>query len=183
MLAVTAQGQGGAKSVTVAQTVTLTGLNDAPVLADTTLTATALSEDAADPSGSVGFRISLLATSSNITDSDTNAIFGLAIIATDSTHGVWYYSLNNGGTGYWIPFTATASTARLFTTHTNNRLYFKPDANWNGTVSSALTRSRLGRNYGQQWWHGGFEFREQYGRNHLLLDGHRHGQSDGDSGE
>ncbi|MCX6871230.1 MAG: Ig-like domain-containing protein, partial [Verrucomicrobia bacterium] len=144
---VTAQGQGGPKSVTVAQTVTLTGLNDAPVLTDTILTAGAsnfippapYTEDMGAPVGSIGFRISTLASSSNITDSDTNSILGFAIIATDSTHGVWYYSLNNGGTGYWIPFTATASTARLFTTHTNNRLYFKPDANWNGTISSALT--------------------------------------------
>ena len=134
---VTAQGQGGPKSVTVAQTVTITGRNDAPVLADTALPAVAFSEDAAVPFGVVGTLVSSLATSGNITDSDTNAVFGIAITATDTTRGDWYFftSLTNR----WVQFTATASTARLLTGAGGGRLYFKPTANWNGTVASAFT--------------------------------------------
>ena len=134
---VTAQGQGEAKRVTVAQTVTIKGINTAPVLADTALPAVASSEDAAVPFGVVGSLVSSLATSSNITDLDTNAVLGIAITATDTTRGDWYFFTS--ATNRWVQFTATASTARLFTAAGGSRLYFKPTANWNGTVASAFT--------------------------------------------
>ena len=132
------QGTGGDKTVTVAQTITLTGVNDAPVLADTVLTLSQV-EDAAVPSGAVGTLITALASAGNISDADTStaALKGLAITAADSTHGTWYYSIN-GGTN-WFSFTAGAATARLLTADANTRIYFKPAADWHGSTASALT--------------------------------------------
>ncbi|MCX6860042.1 MAG: Ig-like domain-containing protein, partial [Verrucomicrobia bacterium] len=137
---VTAQGQGGAKSVTVAQVTNLTGQNDAPVLTDTALTASSVAEDAAAASGAVGFLVSSLATNGNITDADTNSISGFAITATDTTHGSWYFSISGGSS--WSPFPSLTSQALLLNTGSTNRIYFRPTtANWNGTLPIALTVS------------------------------------------
>jgi hypothetical protein len=123
--------------VTVAQVINLTGQNDAPVLSDTSLIASSVAEDAGAASGAVGFLVSDLATSSNITDADTNDLRGFAIVATDSTQGTWSYSINSGTA--WTTFTATDSTARLLAAAANTRLHFQPTAQWNGTLASALT--------------------------------------------
>jgi hypothetical protein len=131
------QGTGGEGSVTVAQTVNLTGVNDAPVLANTVLTAPAIDEDLGAPVGAVGFAVSSLATSGNISDVDTNAIRGLAIVATTASDGTWYYSTDNGTT--WSSFTAAPATARLLSADSNNRLYLQPASNLNGVRTSALT--------------------------------------------
>ncbi|MDB5811409.1 MAG: hypothetical protein JWN94_3531, partial [Betaproteobacteria bacterium] len=132
------QGTGGDKSVTVAQTITLTGVNDAPVLADTVLAISQV-EDAAAPSGAVGTLISALASAGNITDADTStaAVKGLAITAADSTHGTWYYSINGGAS--WSSFTAGAATARLLVADANTRIYFQPTGDFHGGVAGALT--------------------------------------------
>jgi len=135
--ALNGQGTGGDKSVTLAQTITLTGVNDAPVLSDTVLSMTQ-TEDAIAPVGVVGTLVSVLASTGNITDMDTTNPKGIAITATDSTHGTWYYSTNNGTN--WTVFTATNTTARLLKADANTRVYFQPTANWQGTdITSGLT--------------------------------------------
>lgn len=130
------QGSGGNKTVTVAQTITLNGINDAPVLSDTVLSLSQ-AEDSAVPSGAVGSLISTFAAA-NISDVDTAAVKGLAITTTDSSHGTWYYS-TNGGTN-WTSFTATDATARLLAADANTRIYFKPTGDWHGgPIAAALT--------------------------------------------
>lgn len=130
------QGNGGNKTVTVAQVITLSGINDAPVLSDTVLSLSQ-AEDAAVPSGAVGSLISTFAAA-NISDVDAAAVKGLAITTTDSSHGTWYYS-TNGGTN-WTSFTATDATARLLAADANTRIYFKPTGDWHGgPIAAALT--------------------------------------------
>ncbi|ARJ64208.1 hypothetical protein WV31_00060 [Magnetospirillum sp. ME-1] len=116
-------------------TVIATSINDAPVLADTVLTMTGQNEDCGAPSGAVGTAISALA--GGISDADASAAKGIAVIGADTANGTWWYSVNNGGS--WSALGAvTTSNARLIAS-TNGRMYFQPNADWNGTISPAIT--------------------------------------------
>ncbi|MEG4361890.1 choice-of-anchor D domain-containing protein, partial [Microcoleus sp. C2C3] len=112
--------------------------NTAPVLADSALTLPLL-EDALAPTGAVGTLISnLAAIGTNITDPDTGAVAGIAITAADTTNGTWFYS-TNGGTN-WNALVAVSNTnARLLAANPDTRLYFQPTANYNGTLTDAIT--------------------------------------------
>lgn len=85
----------------------------------------------------LGTVVSKLAGAGNIADADTSNPKGIAIIATDSTHGTWYYSNNNSTD--WTTFTATNTTARLLAANANTLVYFQPTANWQGSITSGLT--------------------------------------------
>ncbi len=76
-------------------TVTVSAVNDAPVLADTALSLT-VAEDAGVPSGAVGSLISTF--TGGITDVDSGASKGLAITGSNQTNGIWYYTRNGGTT-------------------------------------------------------------------------------------
>ena len=74
----------------------------------------------------------------NITDVDSGALLGIAITAADTTNGSWFYSTNNGTN--WNALGAVAgNNARLLAADANTRLYFQPNANYNGTLASAIT--------------------------------------------
>jgi hypothetical protein len=73
-----------------------------------------------------------------ITDPNTGAREGIAIIAANVSHGTWQYSLDNGRT--WRALgSPTSSSARLLASDTVTRIRFVPDRNWNGTLSNGLT--------------------------------------------
>ncbi|MCX6609202.1 MAG: VCBS domain-containing protein, partial [Acidobacteria bacterium] len=114
--------------------ITITGTNDAPVLADNNLTFSSV-EDAAVPSGTVGSLISTL--TGGVAEIDTTNTKGVAITALDITQGVWYYSTNSGTSWTLISSAPSASAALLLTTEA--RLYFKPVGNWNGVIDPAIT--------------------------------------------
>ncbi|MGB8437385.1 MAG: DUF4347 domain-containing protein, partial [Burkholderiales bacterium] len=122
-------------SNTVTSTVNVIAVNDAPVLADTVVALASVNEDAAVPSGAVGTLVSTLVGGQ--TDPDgASALKGIAITATD-TNGTWYYSTNNGGN--WTTFTGSVAASRLLAADANTRIYFRPNANFNGTISDAIT--------------------------------------------
>jgi VCBS repeat-containing protein/CshA-type fibril repeat protein len=127
------QGTGGNLSVTKSQAVTITGINDAPVLSDTALSITQ-TEDAIAPVGAVGTLVSTLI--SGVSDADTLPTTGIAITAADTTMGSWYYSTDNGSTWIVLP-TVTDNNALLLTPA--NRLYFKPTTDVNGAINAGLT--------------------------------------------
>ena len=78
--------------------ITVTAVNDAPVLADTALSIT-VAEDAA-LSGAVGSLLSAFAPpTGGISDVDSGAVKGIAIVGSNETNGAWYYS-TNGGTNW-----------------------------------------------------------------------------------
>ncbi len=137
-------GQGGSVARTVS--VTLTGTNDAPVLNAAAAPALgAVSEDALAPTGAVGTLVSSLIDLNptagpldNATDADTGAVTGIAITATNSGNGNWFYSTNGGGA--WTAVgTVTNTSAQLLAADANTRVYFQGNANFSGTVSDGLT--------------------------------------------
>ncbi len=126
--------------------ITVAEVNIAPILDATKSPAlNSVNEDAAAPSGAVGTLVSSLVDFAipagqvdNVTDTDTGALVGIAITGADTTNGVWFYTINGGTT--WNPLgTPTSSSARLLAADGDNRLYFQPNTDFNGTLSSAVT--------------------------------------------
>ena len=121
-------------------------VNSAPMLdASKSPVLTAESEDSGAPIGAVGTLVSSLidfASPSgqvdNVTDANAGAVTGIAVTATDTTQGTWFYSTNNGGS--WTTMGAVSDTsARLLAADANTRIYFQPDAQANGTLANAIT--------------------------------------------
>ncbi|MDE1149917.1 MAG: DUF4347 domain-containing protein [Azospirillaceae bacterium] len=125
--------------------ITVTSINDAPVL-DATKSPAFTSEpqtSTAAPSGTVGTLVSSLVAIgsgiSNVTDPDVSAATGIAITATDTSHGTWWYSTNGGST--WTAVgTVSNTSALLLKADANTRLYFQvADSTYAGTLTSAIT--------------------------------------------
>ncbi|MEG3832984.1 DUF4347 domain-containing protein, partial [Microcoleus sp. Z1_C3] len=115
-------------------------INTAPVPNNTPVTLNSVLEEAPAPVGAVGTLISsLVAIGTNITDPDTGALTGIALTATDTTNGSWFYTTDGGIT--WNALGAVTNTnARLLAADANTRIYFQPTtANYNGTITNALT--------------------------------------------
>ncbi|MEQ1829122.1 MAG: DUF4347 domain-containing protein, partial [Pirellula sp.] len=120
--------------------------NAAPILdSSKSPVLTAQNEDSGAPSGTVGTLVSSLVDFlspsgqvDNVTDSDSGALLGIAITAVDTTNGSWWYS-TNGGTNWSSLGSVSESNARLLAADADNRLYFQPNANYNGTVAAAIT--------------------------------------------
>ena len=74
----------------------------------------------------------------NVTDPDSGALLGIAVTAADTANGSWYYS-TNGGTNWNALGAVATNNARLLAADANTRLYFQPNANYNGTLASAIT--------------------------------------------
>jgi CSLREA domain-containing protein len=136
-------GAGGSDTQAIA--VTVTNVNEAPILNTTPAVAlNAQQEDSGAPSGAVGTLISSLvdfvdgAGWNNVTDEDSGASLGVAIVAANTTSGSWYYTIN-GGTNWSALGTVSTASARLLAADTLTRVYFVPNSNYNGTQSSAIT--------------------------------------------
>ena len=150
--------QVGAASVTMSWTVSKSNnwaigavslhqaTNNAPVLdATKSPVLTAQNEDSGAPSGAVGTRVSSLVNLTtpvggldNVTDTDAAAVTGIAVTGTDNAHGTWFYSTNNGGT--WAAMGAMSdASARVLAADVNTRIYFQPNADFNGTLANAMT--------------------------------------------
>jgi ELWxxDGT repeat protein len=130
-------------SATAVSQITVTAVNDAPVL-DPAKSPTMQNAAAGsgNPVGAVGTLVSQLFDSSgafnNTTDRDSGALRGVAVTAIDTSKGSWFYSLNSGAT--WLTLTSvSATTARLLAADAGTRLYFKPIAGFAGMLTTALT--------------------------------------------
>ena len=132
----TTQVSDGTLNASTTSTVNITGVNDAPTLADTVLALGAVSEDAAAPSGAVGTLVSTLVGGQ--ADVDAGASTGIAITASDTANGTWYYSIN-GGTNWFALGAVSNASARLLAADANTRVYFQPSTNYNGTVATGIT--------------------------------------------
>ncbi|MEA3207025.1 MAG: hypothetical protein QOE70_82 [Chthoniobacter sp.] len=138
-------GTGDAAGI-FAQRFTTASPNQAPVLDSSKSPAlTAINEDAGAPSGAVGTLVSQLvdfATPAgqvdNVTDADAGALLGIAITAADTTNGTWFYS-TDGGANWNALGAVSAASARLLAADASTRLYFQPNANYNGTLANAIT--------------------------------------------
>ena len=133
-------------ALTGTKAFTGTPVNDAPVLdATKTPVLATINEDAGAPVGAVGTLVSSLVDFAspagqvdNVTDADSGALLGIAVTAADATNGAWWYSTNNGASwnALGVP---SAANSRLLSADANTRIYFQPNANFNGTVASAIT--------------------------------------------
>src|SRR5262249_7847728 len=105
---------------------------------------TAINEDAAAPSGTVGTLVTSLIDFSggggndNVSDPDGTTSTGIAITAVNSANGTWFYS-TNGGTTWTAVGTVSDSQSLLLAANSSTRLYFQPSANFNGSITDAIT--------------------------------------------
>ncbi|MEC4816947.1 MAG: DUF4347 domain-containing protein [Scytonema sp. PMC 1069.18] len=122
-------------------TITVNGVNDAPILLDTNVILTAVNNNVGAPVGAVGTLVSSLVSigvNGNVTDSDGSTITGVAITGANTTNGSFFYSVDNGVN--WVPLGAVSdANARLLAANPNTRIYFQPNSNFAGTVNDALT--------------------------------------------
>ena len=115
----------------------------------------------------------------NVTDVDSGALLGIAVTAADTTNGTWFYSTNNGAS--WNALGAVANNnARLLAADANTRLYFQPNANYNGTLANAITFRAWDQTSGSQR-HAGRYLDQR--RHDGLLHSDRYGLPDRDGGE
>ena len=134
-------GSGGAKvdvstnggttafsSVSDTASVTVTDVNDAPVLTATGPSLNPITEDALTNSGQTV--ASILGT--NVSDVDSGAVEGIAITGRGASSGNWEYSID-GGTN-WIDF-GTVSDSQSLLLRANDLVRFVPDGE-NGEVTS-----------------------------------------------
>ena len=107
-----------------------------------------------------------------MTEVDSGAVLGIAVTAADTTNGTWYYSTNDGAN--WNALGAVAdNNARLLAADANTRLYFQPNANYNGTLASAITFRAWDQTSGSN---GTLADTHHQRRHDGLFDGNRHRQ-------
>ncbi|MEO5371754.1 MAG: Ig-like domain-containing protein, partial [Magnetococcus sp. DMHC-1] len=99
-------------------TITVTAVNDAPVLAAAAPTLTTISEDA---TGNAGDTVAALLGASSA-DVDTGAVNGIAMTSLTSGNGVWQY---NTGTGWTDVGVVSANSALLL--RSTDSIRFVPD--------------------------------------------------------
>ncbi|MCX8155763.1 MAG: FG-GAP-like repeat-containing protein [Verrucomicrobiae bacterium] len=127
--------------------------NVAPTLIDKVVVLNPQAEDSPMPVGAVGTPITTLVSFvgsggiENVTDPDSGAVTGIAVIGADTMHGTWYFTIDGGAT--WNALGAVSGTsARLLAANAATRLYFVGNPDWNGTLSSALTFRAWDQTYG-----------------------------------
>jgi hypothetical protein len=126
-------------------TVAISG-NTAPILDQSKApTLSSINEDAGTPVGTVGTLVSSLVDLAsaaggldNVTDPDNGAVTGIAVTGVSGSSGTLYYS-SNGGTTWATVGAVSDSSALLLKADVNTRIYFQPNANFNGTVNDVLT--------------------------------------------
>uniref|UniRef100_UPI0035B489A0 DUF4347 domain-containing protein n=1 Tax=Zoogloea sp. TaxID=49181 RepID=UPI0035B489A0 len=124
--------------------LTVTAVNDAPVLTPAAPSLTPLTEDQTNTAGQTV--ASLLGTS--VGDVDASALQGIAITSLASGNGTWQYSIDNGGT--WNAVGTVSSTSALLLRGTD-KVRFVPDAK-NATTGSLTYKAwdQTGATAGQQ---------------------------------
>ena len=120
-------------------TISVTAVNDAPVLDNTgNMALGTILEDAVANTGTLVTDLIASAGGDRITDVDVGALEGIAVTAADTANGAWEYSLNDGGS--WLALgSVSATSARLLAADTQTRVRLVPNLNFNGTIGSAIT--------------------------------------------
>ncbi|WP_075086540.1 tandem-95 repeat protein [Mariniblastus fucicola] len=122
-------GNGGSDTATV--TVTINGLNDAPLLDNSgTMSLTDIDEDAANPAGDSVNSIIASAGGNPIDDIDDGAFEGIALTSFDNTNGVWQYKVLGGDAWSNTPSLGVGEALLLSPV---SMLRFVPDANFSGS--------------------------------------------------
>ena len=136
-------------SATEIATITTTDVNDAPVLDNSgAIALNTQAEDLGPPTGAVGTAITdFITNGGNVTDVDASSQAGIAIIDADTTNGIWWYSTDNGST--WNALGSVSdSSARVLNASSVTRIYFQSNADFNGTITDAITFRAWDRSLG-----------------------------------
>jgi FG-GAP-like repeat len=133
--------------------------NTAPMLKDApTPVLAAESEDSRAPVGAVGTLVGTLVDLDsspggldNVTDPDAGAQTGIAVTAVTipagTPTGAWWYSTDDGVN--WSQMgTVSDTSARLLAADASTRVYFQPSADFNGTITDAITFKAWDRSLG-----------------------------------
>jgi VCBS repeat-containing protein len=120
-------GRGG--STYQDETVTLTGVNDAPVL---TVSHPSLPTLIAGPGQAAGETVATLLGGS-VSDADTGAVQGIAITGSTGSHGSWQYSTDGGA--HWTSF-ATYSAGSALLLAATDMVRFQPDGTTYGSTDT-----------------------------------------------
>ncbi len=127
-------------------TISVTAINDAPVLDNTkSPTLANVPEDSGNPTnGTFGSLVSTLVDLAtpigpvdNISEVDAGALVGIALVGAQTANGSWYFTTNGGASpSDWDPIGSVSdSNARLLAADANTRLYFRPVTNFTGTAT------------------------------------------------
>ncbi|MBV7257405.1 cadherin domain-containing protein [Pacificimonas sp. WHA3] len=114
--------------------IAINDVNEAPVLNpayDAILNT--IDEDATETAGRL---MKEMLSAAAITDPEGNGLESIALVAVDGSKGIWQYRLaSNGG---WVDVGSVSETNALLLGE-EDRLRLKPKANFNGTISQAIT--------------------------------------------
>jgi ELWxxDGT repeat protein len=112
-------------------TLTITPVNDAPVLNTAATMLTPVAKNATNPPGTLVQTL----VSGKISDVDANALQGIAITGqTGAANGTWQFS-TNGGTTWQNLGTPSESSARLLAADSLTKIRFVPNAGFTGQVT------------------------------------------------
>ena len=117
----------------VTRTIVINSLNAAPVLNGAN-DLTPISEDAFNNGGTLVADL----ISTWVTDADSGALEGIAVIGVDNTNGSWEFSID-GGTSWTAVGSPSTNEALLLAADAQTYVRFVPDPNWNGTVTNGIT--------------------------------------------
>ena len=124
---------GGAESGSATRGIDVTPSNDAPALAAANPTLTTLTEDETTNSGHTVASV----VGSSISDVDSGAQEGVAIVSLSSGNGSWQYSVDSGGN--WSGVGAVAETTALLLREIDS-IRFVPDGQ-NATTATVTYRA------------------------------------------
>ncbi|MCP4278296.1 MAG: hypothetical protein GY779_18285, partial [Gammaproteobacteria bacterium] len=138
LTSVTDSGSGTTADGTVA-TVNVTAVNDAPSI-DTggEMVLTNVTEDDSDPSGDTVSAIIASAGGDRITDPDTGAVEGIAVINVDDTNGQWQYSTDAGSN--WTAFGSLSDNSSTLL-NSGALIRFVPNADYTGSSGNIEFRA------------------------------------------
>lgn len=126
-------------SLTATAQITVTPVNDAPVLDTTaTLRLTDINEDDTNPAGDTVASILAAAGGDRITDVDQNAVEGIAVTGADFTNGIWQFSTDNGAVWQNV---VNPSSSNAVVLNLNARIRFVPNTNYFGTSGDLTFRA------------------------------------------
>ncbi len=128
-------------------TIDVTSVNDAPQLDNTgEMTLTNVIENDSNPSGNSVATIISIAGGERISDPDTGALEGIAVIGVDDSNGQWEYSIDNGTT--WLSFVIDSGVANgiidnsaAVVLDTSALIRFVPNASYSGNAGDISFRA------------------------------------------
>ncbi|MGH7451039.1 MAG: tandem-95 repeat protein, partial [bacterium] len=129
----------GVPSNQAAVRIRVNNINDAPVLDNRGIMflTTIVMGDTSSP-GDMVADIIASAGGDRITDVDSGAVEGIAVIDVDDTNGAWQFSLNGGVS--WIGFGAVSDTAAVLL-NPAMRVRFKPKVDFSGLAGEIIFRA------------------------------------------